>query len=63
MMMACLTYLKTRFASKKGQGMVEYGLIIGIVAVIVVAALVFLRTPVENLFKNIGLFLDGQDPN
>jgi pilus assembly protein Flp/PilA len=52
-MMALLTYLKVRFASKKGQGMVEYGLIIGIIAVILVAALTVLREPLEGLFGNI----------
>lgn len=63
MMMACLTYLKTRFASKKGQGMVEYGLIIGIIAVIVVAALVLLRGPILTLFTNIGTYLGTKNPN
>ena len=40
-----LTRLMARFTSRKGQGMVEYGLIIGIVAVIIVTAPVALRGP------------------
>lgn len=59
MMMACITYLQTRFASKKGQGMVEYGLIIGIVAVILIAALTVLRGPLTTLFSNIAAVISG----
>jgi pilus assembly protein Flp/PilA len=54
MLLACVTYLKARLGSKKGQGMVEYGLIIGIVAVILIAALTILREPLRTLFTNIG---------
>jgi pilus assembly protein Flp/PilA len=61
-MMALLTYLKTRFASKKGQGMVEYGLIIGIIAVILVAALTVLKEPLGTLFGNIAAIITGNTP-
>ena len=61
MMMACITYLRARFASKKGQGMVEYGLIIGIIAVIIVASLTVLRTPIETLFGNIEDLITGHN--
>ena len=60
-MMAILTYLRVRFASKKGQGLVEYGLIIGIIAVIVVAAFTILREPLQNIFTDIKTLL--QDPD
>ena len=61
-MMACFNYLKNRFASKKGQGMVEYGLIIGIIAVILVTALTVLRVPLETLFGNIADIITGNTP-
>ena len=52
-MMNVLNYLRARFASKKGQGMVEYGLIIGLVAVIIVACFTILSQPIQNLFTSI----------
>ncbi len=52
-MMNVLNYLRARFASKKGQGMVEYGLIIGLVAVIIVACFTILSKPIQNLFTSI----------
>ncbi|NLK86477.1 MAG: Flp family type IVb pilin [Clostridiaceae bacterium] len=61
-MMALFTYLKVRLASRKGQGMVEYGLIIGIIAVILVAALTVLRGPLETLFSNIAAIITGNTP-
>jgi pilus assembly protein Flp/PilA len=61
-MMNVLNYLKARFASKKGQGMVEYGLIIAAIAVIVISAVAFLKVPLENLFKGIGTYLTGKTP-
>lgn len=62
MIMACLNYLKARFACKKGQGMVEYGLIIGIIAVILIAALTVLREPLKTLFGNIADIITGNTP-
>jgi Flp pilus assembly protein, pilin Flp len=56
-------YMRARFGSKKGQGMVEYGLIIGIVAVILIAALGFLRGPLTTLFTNIGNIISGNTPS
>jgi pilus assembly protein Flp/PilA len=55
-------YFKAKMSSKKGQGMVEYGLIIGIVAVILIAALAFLGDPLRNLFSNIGAIISGSTP-
>lgn len=62
MLLACVNYLRARLGSKKGQGMVEYGLIIGIVAVILIAALTFLKDPLSNLFENIGAIITGNTP-
>ncbi|HBR02325.1 MAG TPA: Flp family type IVb pilin [Ruminiclostridium sp.] len=39
--------------NKKGQGMVEYGLIIGLVAIVLVGALVALNGGLGNIFKDI----------
>jgi pilus assembly protein Flp/PilA len=38
---------------ESGQGMVEYGLIIGVVAVVLIAALVILRTQIGGIFSGI----------
>ena len=39
---------------EEGQGMTEYGLIIGLIVVIVVAALVIFRTKITALFEQSG---------
>lgn len=44
---------KSFFKSKKGQGMVEYGLILALIAVVVIAALTPLGTAVKNLFDGL----------
>lgn len=37
-------------SGRKGQGMVEYGLIIGLIAIIVIAVFVALGGPLKNMF-------------
>ena len=37
-----------------GQGLVEYALIIAVIAIAVIIAMVFLRGQIENIFSNIG---------
>jgi pilus assembly protein Flp/PilA len=60
-MMNTVKYLRNRFSSKKGQGMVEYGLIIGAIAVIIVACFTFLSDPLQNFFSSIaGYLTDNQ---
>lgn len=54
MFKAWFNYFKTMMISKKGQGMVEYGLIIGVVAVMLIAALVTLRGEIAGIFTGIG---------
>ncbi|HHY63448.1 MAG TPA: Flp family type IVb pilin [Clostridiaceae bacterium] len=39
--------------NRKGQGMVEYGLIIGLVALVVIGALVLLGNNLTDIFGNI----------
>lgn len=60
-MMMAITYLKARLGSKKGQGMVEYGLIIGIIAVVIVLCLTVLQAPLQTLFGNIVDLIDGNN--
>jgi pilus assembly protein Flp/PilA len=37
-----------------GQGLVEYALIIAVIAIAVIVAMVFLRDQISNIFSNIG---------
>ena len=39
---------------EQGQGLVEYALIIVVIAVAVIVAMIFLRGQLENQFSNIG---------
>ena len=48
-----LTLAKRLVKEEEGQGMTEYALIIGIVAVFLVAALVIFRGKIADLFNNI----------
>lgn len=45
--------LLSRLNEEKGQSMVEYGLIIGLVAVVVVAVLILLGPQIADMFQNI----------
>ena len=38
----------------EGQGLVEYALIIAFIAVVVIVAMIFLRTQIQNLFSRVG---------
>ncbi|WP_077328398.1 Flp family type IVb pilin [Virgibacillus siamensis] len=49
------------FKEEEGQGMVEYGLIIGLVAVVVVAALVAVGDELVNIFDEIVKKLKGEE--
>ena len=37
-----------------GQGLVEYALIIAVIAIAVIVAMIFLRDQLSNIFSNIG---------
>jgi pilus assembly protein Flp/PilA len=39
---------------ERGQGLVEYALIIAVIAVAVIVAMVFMRDQITNVFSNIG---------
>lgn len=45
--------IKETMKDKKGQGMVEYALIIGLVAVLLIGALGFLQDDIEAVFTQI----------
>jgi len=48
------------FAQKeKGQGLVEYALIIVLIAIVVIVAMNFLGPTIGNVFNNIGATLAG----
>jgi pilus assembly protein Flp/PilA len=38
----------------EGQGLVEYGLIIAVIALAVIGAMFFLQTQIQTIFSNIG---------
>ncbi len=50
--------LRNFFAQEEGQGLVEYALILVLIAIAVIAALTFLGTQVEAIFDYIGGELD-----
>jgi len=46
-------------ANKKGQGMVEYGLIIAVIAIVVLVALTPVGTALSTVFTNITTSISG----
>ncbi len=47
-------HLQQFFRDEEGQGLVEYALIIAVIAIAVIVAMVFLREQIQNIFSNIG---------
>ncbi len=47
-------YLRLALRDEEGQGMVEYGLIIALVAIVCIAALVILGPKIGNIFNMAG---------
>ena len=41
-------------SEEEGQGLVEYALIIAVIAIAVIVAMIFLRGQLQNIFSNIG---------
>ncbi|MFC4557613.1 Flp family type IVb pilin [Virgibacillus kekensis] len=54
-----LEKLKGLFVEEEGQGMVEYGLILGLVAVVVIVALTTMGTDIKALFDDLVAQLPG----
>jgi pilus assembly protein Flp/PilA len=46
--------LRQFMCEDEGQGLVEYALIIAVIAIAVIVAMVFLRDQISNIFSNIG---------
>jgi pilus assembly protein Flp/PilA len=42
------------FEGEEGQGLVEYGLILGLIAMIAITAVMFLGTSMNNMFSKLG---------
>lgn len=61
-MMSVLNYLRARFASKKGQGMVEYGLVLGGIAVAVVLVIALFGPALTTFFTKLTTYLTTQSP-
>ncbi len=64
-MMSIVTgYISTLFAKlhkddEEGQTLVEYGLLLALIAIIVIVALLFLGPIVSRIFQNVGTSLNG----
>ena len=51
--------LRKWFKDEEGQGMVEYGLIIGLIAVVVIVALVALGPKIRDMFNDVNAEFDA----
>ena len=56
-----ISNLLARFQSEdeEGQTLVEYGLLLALIAIIVIVALLFLGPIVSQIFQNVGTNLNG----
>ena len=50
--------LRKWFKDEEGQGMVEYGLIVGLIAVVVIVALVALGPKIRDMFQDVNNQID-----
>jgi pilus assembly protein Flp/PilA len=53
-----MNWLKNLISDEDGQGMVEYGLIIGLVAVLLIGVLVLFKDDIAAIFGKVGSELD-----
>jgi pilus assembly protein Flp/PilA len=49
-----MNWLTARLDNEEGQGLAEYALILALIAVIAIAALVFLGTQISSILSTIG---------
>lgn len=54
-----MNYAKGFIKKEEGQGMVEYALIIALIAIVVIAALILLGPQIATIFENIFTELGG----
>lgn len=59
LMVASQNFLSAIIKKKEGQAMVEYALILALVAVVVIGVLVFLGKSVHNTLDNVGNAVNG----
>ncbi|MEA2622363.1 MAG: Flp/Fap pilin component [Chloroflexota bacterium] len=52
-----LKVLTRRDRDERGQGLAEYALILGLIAVVAIAALVFIGTSISSMLSHIGATL------
>jgi len=57
-----MNFLKKMLRDQSGQGMVEYGLIIALIAVVAVVAVGFLGDEITAIFNSIATSLRGTTP-
>ncbi len=55
--------LRKWFKDEEGQGMVEYGLIVGLIAVVVIVALVALGPRIRDMFQQVNDEIDAIPSN
>jgi pilus assembly protein Flp/PilA len=53
MLMYFMNYISSKVKEEKGQGMVEYALLVGLIAIVVIAALVLLGPKIALKFTEI----------
>jgi Flp pilus assembly pilin Flp len=53
------TWLRARFANERGASMVEYILLVALIALAVIAAVIFMRSQLSNSYDNAGSKLSG----
>jgi pilus assembly protein Flp/PilA len=51
--MALYLWLKNWFDNEEGQDLIEYALLVGLIVIIVIAAVTFAGTSVSKIFQNI----------
>lgn len=49
-----LAYVRARMSRQEGQALVEYALILALIAVVLVGALTFLHDQIAGLFTSVG---------
>lgn len=53
--------LKKLFVEEEGQGMTEYGLVLGVIAIAVVGTLVALRDQINEMFQEVLSNVENRD--